>query len=99
VTIIETADGEEWMRSTHKCIKTYFVRNLMGDPVPISVPALFVRGVHQDLIGGKAVNKLNIRATGNEMWHQRLGHVPFRNIEQTIQHSIGFGKSGGKEIS
>ena len=28
-------------------------------------------------------------ATGYEIWHQRLGHVPFRNIEQTIQHSIG----------
>ena len=23
-------------------------------------------------------------ATGYEVWHQRLGHVPFRNIEQTI---------------
>ena len=44
----------------------------MGDPVPISVefdddddpisvPALFVKGLHQDLIGGKAINKLNIR--------------------------------------
>ena len=35
VTIIETADGEERMRSSHKCIKTYFVRNRMGDPVPM----------------------------------------------------------------
>ena len=26
VKIIETADGEERMLSTHKCIKTYFVR-------------------------------------------------------------------------
>ncbi len=42
VTIIETADGEERMRSTHKCVNAYFVRNRMGDPVPISVPALFV---------------------------------------------------------
>ena len=28
-------------------------------------------------------------ATSYEVWHQLLGHVPFRNIEQTIQHSIG----------
>ena len=28
-------------------------------------------------------------ATCYEVWHQRLGHVPFRNIEQTIQHSSG----------
>ena len=52
VTIIETADGEERMRSSNKCIKTYFVRNRMGDPV---------LGLPQDLIGGKAVNKINIQ--------------------------------------
>jgi hypothetical protein len=148
VTIIEAVDGEERMRSTHKCIKTYFVRNQMGDPVAISVPALFVRGLHQDLIGGKAVNNLNIpvildadpdicrlypltkdkeqnhqdsiefigeptdlfylqtkeidgtrfnAATGYEVWHQRLGHVQFRNIEQTIQHSIGLKSLVGKK--
>ena len=28
-------------------------------------------------------------ATGYKVWHPRLGHVPFRNIEQTIQHSVG----------
>ena len=32
----------------------------MGDPVPISVLALFVQGLPQDLIGGKAINKINI---------------------------------------
>ncbi len=26
--------------------------------------------------------------TGYKVWHQRLGHVPFWNIEETIQHSI-----------
>ena len=57
VTIIETADGEERMCSSHKCIKTYFVRNRMGDPVPISVLALFVPGLPQDLIGGKLSTK------------------------------------------
>ena len=99
-----------------------------------------MRGLPQDLIGEKAINKINIRvildddpdicglyplskekehhyhnqlsllvstrifsicrpkkidwtrlnaATGYEVWHQRLGHVPFRNIELTTQHSIG----------
>ena len=43
VPIIETADGEERLRSTHKCNKPYLVRNCVGNPVPISVPALFVR--------------------------------------------------------
>ncbi len=61
MTIIVTADGEERMRSTHKCIKTYFMRNQIRDPVPIFDSALYVRGLHQDLIGGKAFNKLNIQ--------------------------------------
>ena len=61
VTILLTADGEERMLSSHKCIKTYFVRNSMGEPVPISVPALFVRGLPQYLIGVNAINKINIR--------------------------------------
>ena len=120
----------------------------MGDPVPISVPAWFVRGLHQDIIGGKAGNKINIRvildddpdicglyplskekeqhyqesiefiiehkdlfylqteemdwtrfnaATGFEVWHQRLGHVTFWNIEPTIQHSIGLEGLVGKK--
>ena len=122
----------------------------MGSPVPISVPALFVRGLYKDLIGGKDINrdKINIQvildddpgicglypltndkeqhsldsiefiseptdlfylqteemgrtrfnaATGYEVWHQRLGHVPFRNIEQTIQHSFGLEELVGKK--
>ncbi len=36
-------------------------------------------------------------ATGYDVWHQRLGHVPFRKIQQTIQHSIGFGGLVGKK--
>ena len=32
VTMIETANGEEKMRSTHKCVKTYLVRNQVEDP-------------------------------------------------------------------
>ena len=35
-------------------------------------------------------------ATRYEVWHQLLGHVPFRNIEQTIQHSIGLEGPIGK---
>jgi hypothetical protein len=31
VTIIETAGGDDWITSTLKCNKTYFVRNPMGD--------------------------------------------------------------------
>ena len=147
VTIIETANGEENMTSTHVCTKTYFVRNRMGDLVTITVTALFVKGLPQDLLGGKSVNRENIRVildsdhdicglypldkdhqqhyqdsiefvedqtdlyylqtedmdwttydnlTGYDLWHRRLGHVPNRNIEQTIQHSIGLENLIGK---
>ncbi len=61
VIIIETANGEENMISNHVCTKTYFVRNRMGDLVTISVTALFVKGLPQDLLGGKSVNRENIR--------------------------------------
>ncbi len=63
VTIFETADchSEERMQSPHKCNRTYFVRNRMRDLVPMTVPALFVRGLPQDLIGGKAINKIDIK--------------------------------------
>jgi hypothetical protein len=48
------------MKSTHICTKTYFVRNQTGGLVTITVPALFVKGLPQDLLGGKSVNRENI---------------------------------------
>ena len=64
----------------------------MGDPwpVPISVPALFVRGLHQDLIGGKAINKIDIRVILDEdpdiCWLYPLT----KDKEQYNQNSIEF---------
>ena len=60
-TRIVTADGKEGMVSTHVCTKTYFVRNRTGEVVTLTVPSLFVRGLPQDLLGGKSVNRQNIR--------------------------------------
>ncbi len=57
VAIIETADGEERTKAAYKCNKTYFGRNRMGDPVPTSVPALFIRGLHHDLLVVKLSTK------------------------------------------
>ncbi len=37
--------------------------------------------------------------TGFDLWHHRLGHVPNRNIEQAIQHSIGLRTSSVKHAS
>ncbi len=36
-------------------------------------------------------------ATGYKVWHQLLEHVPFWNIEKTIQHSIGLESLVGKK--
>ena len=46
VTIIDTAFGEESMKSNHVFTKTYFVRYRMGDfkLVTITITALFVKG-------------------------------------------------------
>ncbi len=53
VTMIEPADGDKSMKGTHSCIKTYFVRNRIGEIVTITVPSIFVKGLQQDLLGGK----------------------------------------------
>jgi hypothetical protein len=60
VTIIETANGVESMKSKHVCNKTYFVRNQTWD-LAITATDLFVKGLPQDLLGGKSVNRENIR--------------------------------------
>ncbi len=60
ITIIETADGKESMRESHNCLKSYYVQNRMGDLTKMTVPALYVKGLPQDLLGGKALNKENI---------------------------------------
>ena len=62
----------------------------MGDPVPISVPALFVLGLPQDLFGGKAINKINIRVILNDD-PDICGLYPLSKAkEQHYQESIVF---------
>ena len=62
----------------------------MGDPIPISVQALFVRGLPQDLIGGKAVNEINIRVILDDD-PDICGLYPLiKDKEQHYQDSIEF---------
>ncbi len=88
VAIIETAGGEEHMKSTLECTKTYFVRNRMGEVVTITVPALFVRGSQQDLPGGKSVNFANILAILDS--EDYIHHRWDKKQEQHYQYSIEF---------
>ncbi len=52
------------MKATHARIEAYLVRNRMGEAVAITVPAILVKGLPQDLLGGKSarVTSENIRA-------------------------------------
>ena len=59
-TNIETADGMESLKATHTCLKIYFLRNRTGEVKPITVQAIFVMGLPQDLLGGKSLNQENI---------------------------------------
>jgi hypothetical protein len=61
ITIIETADGRDSMTASHKCLKTYFLRNRTGEVTKITVPAVYVKGLPQDLLGGKTLNRNAIR--------------------------------------
>ena len=47
ITKIETADGVDSMKATHQCMKTYFVRNRMGEVKPITAHALYTRGIEK----------------------------------------------------
>jgi hypothetical protein len=56
-TKIETAKEGESIMATHVtvCRKTYFVKNRVGDMVPITASGIYrdVKGFIQDLIAGK----------------------------------------------
>ena len=74
----------------------------MGKTVPITVPAIFVTGLPQDLVGGKSVNKMNIRGIldddpdifqeGPFLGIITLLHPPFAQRPQYVHghHARGF---------
>jgi hypothetical protein len=90
VTIIETADGEEHMQSTHICTKTYFIRNRMEKVITITVPALFVNGLPQDPLGEKSVNLANVRVILESDPDICVFYAFDKNHEQHYQNSIEF---------
>ncbi len=49
------AENGAAMRSTHTCMKTYFMKNGSGETVSITTPALYAKSEHQDLLSGKAL--------------------------------------------
>ena len=49
------------MRATHVCMKTYFLKDRSGEVISLTMPALYVKSVNQDLLSGKASNEIGIR--------------------------------------
>ena len=58
---VEMAENGTSMKATHVCMKTYFLKNRSGEVVSLTVPALYVKSVNQDLLSGKACNKIGVR--------------------------------------
>ena len=59
--IVDMAESGTEMRSTHSCMKTYFIKNRSGETISITTLALYVKSVNQDLLSGKACNQIGIR--------------------------------------
>ncbi len=80
------------MKATHVCMKTYFLKNRSGAVVSLTVPALYVKSVNQDLLSGKACNKIGVHIILDEdpdSRHQWI--IPARQRKATTPpriHSI-----------
>ena len=59
--VISTAEDGAAIRATHTCMKTYFMKNRSGETVSITTPALYAKSIHQDLLSGKACNRIGVR--------------------------------------
>ena len=54
--IIDMAGGETLMKATHTCMKTDFMRNRTRELVTVTIPSLYAKNIHQDILSGKASN-------------------------------------------
>ena len=88
--IVDMAESGKEMRSTHSCMKTYFIKNRSGETISITTPALYVKSVNQDLLSGKACNKIGIRIILDED-PDISGLYPLdKDKQQRLEDSIPF---------
>ncbi len=59
--LIDMAESGTSMKATNTCMKTYFMRNRIGEIVTVTTPALYAKNIHQDLLSGKKCNRVGIR--------------------------------------
>ncbi len=58
---IQTAHGSTKMSTTHRCLKTYYVRHRLGELRPIVVKEYVVPGLKHDLLSVKGLNQAGYR--------------------------------------
>ena len=88
--IVDMAENGTEMRSTHSCMKTYFIKNRSGETISITTLALYVKSVIQDLLSGKACNQIKIRIILDED-PDISGLYPLdKDKQQRIEDSIPF---------
>jgi hypothetical protein len=66
VVEIQTARGNTQISTTHRCIKTYYVRDRLGEIRPIVVKAYVVPGLKHDLLSVKGLNQSGYRVIHDE---------------------------------
>jgi hypothetical protein len=66
VVDIQTAHGGILMSTTHRCLKTYYVRDRFGEIRPIVVKAYVVPGLKNDLLSVKGLNQSGYRVIHDE---------------------------------
>ncbi len=66
VVDIQTAHGGMQMSITHGCLKTYYVRDRLGEIRPIIVKAYVVPGLKHDLLSVKGLNQSGYRVVHDE---------------------------------
>ena len=54
------------MSTTHRCLKTYYVRDRLGEIRPIVVKAYVVPGLKHDLLSVKGLNQSGYRVIHDE---------------------------------
>ncbi len=62
VVEIQTAHGDTQMSTTHCCLKTYYVRDRLGEIRPIVVKAYVVSGLKHDLLSVKGLKSIWIQS-------------------------------------
>ncbi len=63
---IQTAHDGTQMSTTHRCLKTYYVRDYLGENRPIVVKAYVVPGLKHDLLSVKGQNQSGYRVIHDE---------------------------------